>query len=293
MTVVPGTRDVLAVSGADAVTFLQGQVSADVERLGAGESTWAFLLQPTGKLGFWLRLTRQDDRVLVDVDAGLGERVAARLRRFLLRVDAAVELLDWDSATLVGDDGVVGQEGKVAADALGGALVLPRERPTPHGPRCVVVDVVGPAGSLTLPDDLGTATDLVDALVPEAWPSAAEMVEDSIPAELGQWVVDQSVSFTKGCYTGQELVARVDSRSAETPFRLRVAVADPSGPTISPGDRVEYLGEDRGVVTSVGTIGAGPVSAPGALVRVHRSVPDGAGVLLGATSADLVPGDAS
>ena len=281
MTVVLGTRDVLAVAGGDAVSFLQGQVSADVERLAAGESAWAFLLQPTGKLGFWLRVTRQDDRVLVDVDAGLGEKVAARLRRFLLRVDATVEQLDWDSATVVGD-----QRADVSA-SLGGELVLERARRTSEGPLVLAVDVLGPAGSLAAPDDVGDPADLADVLVPEAWPSAAEMVEDSIPAELGQWVVDQSVSFTKGCYTGQELVARVDSRSAETPFRLRVAVADPGGPAVAPGDRVEYLGEDRGVVTSVARRRGTPV----ALARVHRSVPDGAGVLLGATSADLVPDD--
>jgi len=288
VTVVPGTRDVLAVSGGDAVTFLQGQLSADVAQLADGGSSWAFLLQPTGKLGFWLRATRQGDRVLLDVDAGLGEGVAARLRRFLLRVDATVELLDWDSATLVGDDGVAGESGVAAAGALGGELVLPRTRRTPHGPRHVVVDVLGPAGTLTLPDGAGGPDDLADALVPEGWPSAAEMVEDTIPAELGQWVVDQSVSFTKGCYTGQELVARVDSRGAETPYRLRVVVGDPGGPAVSPGDRVEYLGEDRGVVTSVATVAGAPV----ALARVHRSVPDEAGVLLGANAATVVPDDA-
>ena len=118
MTVVPGTRDVLAVSGGDAVPFLQGQLSADVAQLAVGGSSWAFLLQPTGKLGFWLRATRQGDRVLLDVDAGLGEGVAARLRRFLLRVDATVELLDWDSATLVGDDGGAGDSGGAASLAL-------------------------------------------------------------------------------------------------------------------------------------------------------------------------------
>ncbi|MFM7064452.1 MAG: hypothetical protein ACKO04_13305, partial [Actinomycetes bacterium] len=155
MTVVPGTRDVVTVAGADAVPFLQGQVSADVERLAAGESAWAFLLQPTGKLGYWLRVTRQDDGCLLDVDAGLGEGVVARLRRFLLRVDATVEVADWDSATVVGDGGVAGQEGKETAGALGGTVVLPRERPTPHGLRCVVVDVLGPSGTLVLPADQG------------------------------------------------------------------------------------------------------------------------------------------
>ncbi|MFM7065067.1 MAG: hypothetical protein ACKO04_16515, partial [Actinomycetes bacterium] len=130
--------------------------------------------------------------------------------------------------------------------------------------------------------------DLTRALVPEVWPSAAEMVPDSIPAELGQWVVDLSASFTKGCYTGQELVARVDSRSAATPFHLRALVCDPGGPPVRPGAVVEHDGADRGVVTSVANVRGAPV----ALARVPRSVPDLASVDVGGATATVAPPDA-
>src|SRR5690606_40866239 len=79
-------RDVVRVAGPDAVDYLQGQLSQDVAALGPGEAAWSFLLQPTGKVDAWLRVTRTgDDELVLDVDARHGEAVVARLRRFLLR----------------------------------------------------------------------------------------------------------------------------------------------------------------------------------------------------------------
>jgi folate-binding protein YgfZ len=71
----------------------------------------------------------------------------------------------------------------------------------------------------------------------------AELTEHTIPAEVGQWFIDASVSFTKGCYTGQELVARVDSRGSNTPRHLRVLNVDdevtvPVGAEVVSGDAV-------------------------------------------------------
>src|SRR5690606_7561419 len=49
----------------------------------------------------------------------------------------------------------------------------------------------------------------------------AELTDATIPAEAGQWLIDASVSFSKGCYTGQELVARIDSRGGNVPRPVR------------------------------------------------------------------------
>ena len=57
----------------------------------------------------------------------------------------------------------------------------------------------------------------------------AELDPETIPATVGQWAIDASVSFTKGCYTGQELVARIDSRGGNVPRRLRGLVLE-AGP---------------------------------------------------------------
>ena len=75
-------RDVLSVRGADAVTFLQGQLSADVAALAVGAQTWTLLLQPQGKVVAWLRASRiAEDRVVLDVDGGAGDAVVERLER--------------------------------------------------------------------------------------------------------------------------------------------------------------------------------------------------------------------
>ena len=106
----------------------------------------------------------------------------------------------------------------------------------------------------------------------------AELTEDTIPAEAGQWVVDASVSFTKGCFTGQELVARIDSRGGNVPRHLRIL--DAEGPAPAPGTELELDGAVVGRVTS----SAGSI----ALAYVKRSVTPPAAV----TAAGGRPGGA-
>ncbi|MBV9410038.1 MAG: hypothetical protein JO148_00465, partial [Acidimicrobiia bacterium] len=89
-------RDFVRVAGPDAVSFLQGQLSQDVEPLGAGASTLSFLLQPQGKVDALLRVTREaDDAFVLDTDAGWGERTIERLNRFKLRIKCEVQQLSW------------------------------------------------------------------------------------------------------------------------------------------------------------------------------------------------------
>ena len=100
----------------------------------------------------------------------------------------------------------------------------------------------------------------------------AELTEKTIPAEAG--IVARTVSFTKGCFTGQELVARIDSRGGNVPRHLRGVVVDeatpPVGASLIVGDR------EVGTLTSVapGPAGVGVV----ALAYVRRDVDPPAGV---------------
>jgi folate-binding protein YgfZ len=213
-------RDVLRVTGADAEAFLQGQLSQDVAALGAGDSAFSLLLQPQGKVDAWLRVTRTDDGFLLDVDAGWGDAVLARLKRFLLRVDVAVEPVEgWGVAA--------------ATEPVEGLLAVV---PEVDGR----VDLLGPVDLLP-PDPDGYEAERIRAAVPRM---GAELDESTIPAAAG--VVERSVSFTKGCYTGQELVARIDSRGGQTPTRLRVlsVAGAPAGAAVVVG------GDEVGRVTS-------------------------------------------
>jgi folate-binding protein YgfZ len=98
-----------------------------------------------------------------------------------------------------------------------------------------------------------------------------ELDESTIPAEVGQWFIDASVSFTKGCYTGQELVARIDSRGSNVPRHLRVLAVE--------GDIEVPVGAE--VVVGDTVVGRVTSSADGAaLAYVKRTVAPPAAVTL-------------
>lgn len=252
-------RDVLAVEGPEAAAFLQGQLSQDVAALAPGASAWSFLLQPQGKVDALVRvLRRDDDRFVVDVDAGFGEAVRARLQRFKLRTKAEIEPLPWRCVAVRGAR--AHEVAGAAADGVGAFAVVA------DWPGLPGVDLLGP--SPVVPED-AVAVDLSAlevARVEAGWPAmGAELTPDTIPAEVG--LVPLAVSFTKGCYTGQELVARIDSRGGNVPRVLRGLVAPAA---LSVGQELrDDTGRVVGVVTSVA---ASPTLGWIGLAPVHRSV---------------------
>ena len=185
-------RDTVTVSGADALTYLQGQVSQDLLSMAIGDRRWTFLLQPTGKVEVLAAVTRAgDDTFLFDTEFGFGDMLSARLARFKIRVK---------------------------------------------------VDI-GPIERISGGDFADEA-----ARIEAGWPAmGAEIVPgETIPAETG--IADVAVDFKKGCYPGQELVERMDSRGADAPRRLRIVDVDDGA---EPGDPIELEGRQVGVLTSV------------------------------------------
>lgn len=229
-------RDFVRVAGPDARSFLQGQLSQDVDTLTPGNTRMSFLLQPQGKVDAYVRVSCiAEEAFLVDVDTGWGDAVVDRLERFKLRTKADIARVGgW----------------QCIATLEGGALVE---------------EII---------DDMevdGIASDLEEyevLRIKAGMPAMGSEIDDrTIPASLG--VVDQAVSFTKGCYTGQELVARIDSRGGNTPTKLvgyrGVAAV---------GDPVVVDGREVGRITSA----AGDVAL--ALVRRDVDPPVGPLVLL-------------
>jgi folate-binding protein YgfZ len=235
-------RDVVRVAGPDAVSYLQGQVSQDVEGLAVGSSAWSFVLQPQGKVDAWFRMTRTgDDELVLDVDGGYGGVLVERLERFKLRTKADFERLeDWRCVAVRG----LPSPDSAGESARGGPLMVQ------IGWGVDGFDVLGvdprPAGDV--PE--GTLADYealrIECGVPRM---GSELTERTIPAEAGKAVIDRSVSFTKGCYTGQELVARIDSRGGNVPRHLRGLILDGDVPP-EPGEPVVVGGAEVGVVTS-------------------------------------------
>jgi folate-binding protein YgfZ len=249
-------RDVLVVRGPDAVAFLQGQLSQDIEGLAVGTSAPSFLLQPTGKVDAWLRATRRaDDEVLLDVDPGWGDAVHARLKRFLLRTKAELEPARWTGTAWRGP-------GAATTGVPAGALALDPAWPGVEG-----VDLLGPDLPAAGEDDLEPVR--IAAGVPRM---GREVGEGTIPAELGQWAIDASASFTKGCYTGQELVARIDSRGGNVPHPIRGLRLEAE---VEAGAPVLVDGSEVGRTTSVARH---PDLGPIALAVLARSAAPGTAV---------------
>jgi folate-binding protein YgfZ len=224
-------RDVLAVRGPDAETYLQGQLSQDVLALAVGAPADSLLLEPDGKLSALVRVTRTDGQGFVlDVDKGYGDAVAARLRRFLLRSKVELEPLAWRDLSLRGAGVTARAAGLLTVLAERGVLALPFAWNGWTG-----IDLLGPADVVLGPDD-GVLPEGVTICGPEAVEACrivsgipamgTELTSKTIAAEAG--LVARTVSFTKGCYTGQELVARLDARGSKVPRRL-VGVVAPAG----------------------------------------------------------------
>ena len=229
--------------------------------LAVGASAWALLLHPQGKVVAFLRVLRVgEEEVVLETDAGFGSAVIERLNRFKLRVKCDLDPLDWTCVAVRGPKAHEVVEGGVVADWPG----LPG------------ADLVGE--SVSPPDGVPVcALDAYEAVRIEAGipVMGRELDENTIPAEAG--VVDRSVSFTKGCYTGQELVARIDSRGGNVPRRLRgVIMGDGASPPL--GATLEADGKEAGRVTSVAF--SPGLGAAAALAYVRRAVEPPADVVV-------------
>jgi folate-binding protein YgfZ len=216
-------RDVVFVQGEDAESYLQGQLSQDVVALTIGQSADSLLLEPDGKLSALLRVTRIDPQGFVlEVDGGYGDAVTRRLKKFLLRSKVQMERRDWRCLALRGDGVMDAARGLLGALAEGGVMALPFEWNDWIG-----IDLLGPKelvldpATEQLPEGIvACSAEAVEScrIVSGVPAMGSELTDKTIAAEAG--LVERTVSFTKGCYTGQELVARLDSRGNNVPRRL-------------------------------------------------------------------------
>ena len=237
---------------------------------------------------------------------GYGDAVLARLRRFLLRSKVELEQLAWRDLSLRGAGVGEAAAGLLTVLAERGVLALPFEWNGWTG-----VDLLGPEdvvlgpGDAALPDGVtACGADAVEAcrIVSGIPAMGTELTNKTIAAEAG--LVERTVSFTKGCYTGQELVARLDPRGSNVARRL-VGVVAPAGeaqPGPGPGHDAarrrgarrrrrrrgqgggdDHLGGLERRARGVGGPGlpapqrGGPGPGPGALGRRRRRLPPGPG----------------
>ena len=288
-------RDAVIVRGPDARSWLQGQVSQDLAALVVGQSTETLVLSPQGKLDAYCRATLlADEVVLLDTATGYGELLSARLRRFRLRVKADLE------AGTVACLAVRGPTAAARVASLGPELGwLPKDAPGLGDAWVIAVPVAwtGYAGVDVLKGARAAGWALGDLRPgdPSAFEAARieagvpamgrELTDKTIPHEAGS-LVAHTVSFTKGCYTGQELVARLQARGANVARRLRGVVVDPGGECSQ--DATLVAGErPLGRLTSVAWSPRFGATVALAYVRRDVVIPAGATLTPGGAQAEI------
>jgi folate-binding protein YgfZ len=286
-------RPVLAISGPDRLPWLHSICSQHVSNLADGESTEALVLSPHGHVEQHWQLTERDDTVWLDVEPGMADDALGYLEkmRFLKRVEPSEVSDEWAVIGLVGPaaDAVLVAAGHtppttraIAALPAGGFA-----RRTPWGD----VDLVVPRARLA--DEI---TGLVAAGAAPAglWAYDAKRVEArrprlrfetdhrTIPHEVG-WI-DTAVHLDKGCYRGQETVARVQNLGRPPRRLVLVHLAGESDVLPDVGTSVELAGRSVGFLgTAVQHHELGPV----ALAVIKRSIPDDAELTVAGSSAAI------
>ena len=282
-------RGKLALTGADAKEFLQGQVSNDVEGLTPGAGCYAAFLTPKGKMLGDVRILRSDDELLLDTERVALQPLFNMIRRFSLGYQVELHkrtlergmlsLLGPAAAELAGAGALPSNEHAHGLFEVPGAGVLARAIRTDLG-----VDLLCDAADTSA---LGAA--LEDAGAVAVSEQAAECLriergrprygidldETVIPQEAG--LNERAVSFTKGCYVGQETVARLFYRGKPNRQLRGLRL---SGPTQT-GEELAYEGRTVGRVTSVAT---SPRLGPIGLGFVRREAPVGTVVSVGEDS---------
>jgi len=250
-------REYIGVTGPEAASYLQRMVSNDVEALAPGEACQALLLTAKARMIAPLTVLRRGpDDFLLLTEPALGDRVVKELLRFRFAAKCVIAAEE-HSSTIVLDDA-----------PPDGAMATPD-----YGvPAYEVLDAVVPLVDSISDDELERLRIL--ARTP-AW--GRELDDRVLPAEAG--LEERTISFTKGCYPGQEPVARLHYRGH--PNR-GLRVLDLEGDEVPPYD-AELTLDDRvvGRITSAVADGGRVL----ALAYVRREVPDEAVLHHGSRSA--------
>lgn len=222
----------LAVSGDDATAFLQGQLTNDVAALPMGEAQWNGWCSPKGRLLATFVLARRaaNDYFLL-LPAALAEPIAKRLRMFVLRSKVTVE----DAGAAFRRYGVAGAGAvNVARQGVSGtvdaiACRLAEDRAVVFSPEALFPGAESPAAWEA-------------SLVHAGIPMVVAATQDAFVPQMANFELVGGVSFKKGCYPGQEIVARTQYRGI---LKRRMALVRGEGSTPSPGDALysEAFGE--------------------------------------------------
>jgi folate-binding protein YgfZ len=254
-------HDLIWVIGDDALSYLQGQITQDLVKQTPWEDRQAFALEPKGHVDALLSVKKINDKCfLLGVDAGFGPELLERLKRFKIRIKAdliedkgsRLYLFNLDDThklqTVSGlyQDYILFYLSKILhRSKYHFDLETVPDRPSQmsanklwSGARVYEILIPNSGASIDIEDGMRLAIDsfvnefaIIDketfdlARICYGIPKMGYEITDKVlPASLG--INDKTVDYAKGCYTGQELVARLDARGNNVPFALTTVVIE-------------------------------------------------------------------
>jgi tRNA-modifying protein YgfZ len=284
----------VALAGNDVLRYLHAVCTQHTLDLVPGDAAQALLLSPKGKIEFAFRLAVLDRGVLLDTEAEAAPGLAERLARFVFRYDVTVGQPVQGAATLLGP-------GADAALAAAGLPVPVPGRAGVAGPDLVAhrtpvgVDLVGPAAPAATAGLEGAGAERAPA---ELWelvrvehglPRAGrELTDDVLAEEAG--LLGSHVHLDKGCYPGQETVARVHNLG-QVQRRLAGLRFEPSAGgagEVLPAPRTDLATDDGRRAGQLRSAVDHPRLGPIGLAYVRRVVEDGRLVRAGDRVATVV-----
>jgi folate-binding protein YgfZ len=277
-------RGKLALAGADAKRFMQGQVTNDIESLLPGAGCYAAFLTPKGKMLGDLRVLDAGEELLIDTERVALQELFNMIRRFSIGYDVELHkrTLECGLLSLVGPSSVA----VAAVEGLGA------------DEHAHVEVTLGGVAARAIRTDVGVEmlcaaqdTERLGAALRDAGASpVSEAAVETLRVELGRprygldlndSVIPQeadlnarAVSFTKGCYVGQETVARLYYRGKPNRQLRGLRLTDAAGP----GDPVVFADK---LVGTLGSVASSPQFGPIALALIRREAPPGSEVSVG------------
>jgi folate-binding protein YgfZ len=275
-------RGKLALTGADAKSFLQGQVTNDVEALAPGSGCFAAFLTPKGKMLGDLRILDTGDELLLDTERVALQELFNMIRRFSVGYDVELHkrtlergllsLIGPDAASVAGAPELLAAQEHAHAPVVVGAVAARAIR-TDAGVDllCDSADTDALAAAAAGIGAVPVSEDVVEVLrVERGRPRYGGDLDDTvIPQEAG--LNARAVSFTKGCYVGQETVARLHYRGKPNRHLRGLRLRGPA----APGAEVRFGAR---IVGRVGSAAVSPRLGPIALALMRREAPVGSQV---------------
>ncbi len=243
--------EVVVCAGDQAAWYLNGQLSVNVDSLEIGNAKRALLLEPDGSLVAPVGVERRGEaEFALFMPVGSQAKATERLERFRLRTKVSFSISAGCTVFLSGSDG------EECEGLLG--LIMARI-PAAAPANCVVVGglsigalycELACSGAETLLSDIGSLDNTNFSRIISGQPEwGSEITGGMNPTELGEAFIRSRADFQKGCYTGQELIERVDSRGYKTPRHMSSFIVSGDPARLSSFEKKTFEEQGRPVFT--------------------------------------------